>query len=209
MPGCILFWLAWWRLSFDLQNLLYVRNVETPNRFGGVEYLGFDKLTYVPIQVCYWLLVTRHDISLFIAAHSILNDRLYYISWRPEVLLSVFIDSSQLLLNFWMFYLSHVFIHTTVTNLGNILQIKLVDLSLLSVAEIDWLNNYHSQVWEKVFCFGFFWVHLACLLICCMASLFLLVLLLILLWSLSPFFYINAFSLERALALVWEENSSF
>jgi len=36
------------------------------------------------------------------------------------------------------------------------LQIKLVDLSLLSVAEIDWLNNYHSVVWEKVFCFGYF-----------------------------------------------------
>lgn len=61
-----------------IENLLYVRNVETPNRFGGVEYLGFEKLTYVPIQI------------------------------------------------------------------------KLVDLSLLSVAEIDWLNNYHSQVWEKV-----------------------------------------------------------
>lgn len=30
------------------------------------------------------------------------------------------------------------------------LQTKLVDLSLLSAAEIDWLNNYHSQVWEKV-----------------------------------------------------------
>ncbi|KAH1259318.1 Aminopeptidase P2 [Glycine max] len=28
--------------------------------------------------------------------------------------------------------------------------IKLVDLSLLSAAEIDWLNNYHSLVWEKV-----------------------------------------------------------
>ncbi|KAG5056095.1 hypothetical protein AAZX31_03G217400 [Glycine max] len=30
------------------------------------------------------------------------------------------------------------------------IQIKLVDLSLLSAAEIDWLNNYHSLVWEKV-----------------------------------------------------------
>ncbi|XLR53368.1 hypothetical protein S83_004040, partial [Arachis hypogaea] len=27
--------------------------------------------------------------------------------------------------------------------------IKLFDLSLLSTTEIDWLNNYHSQVWEK------------------------------------------------------------
>ncbi|KAK7337786.1 hypothetical protein VNO77_18373 [Canavalia gladiata] len=61
-----------------IENLLYVRNVETPNRFGGIEYLGFEKLTYVPIQI------------------------------------------------------------------------KLVDLSLLSAAEIEWLNNYHSLVWEKV-----------------------------------------------------------
>ncbi|KAG5044298.1 hypothetical protein JHK87_008213 [Glycine soja] len=37
--------------------------------------------------------------------------------------------------------------------------IKLVDLSLLSAAEIDWLNNYHSLVWEKVFCFGSFRFH--------------------------------------------------
>ncbi|XP_047179946.1 aminopeptidase P2 isoform X2 [Vigna umbellata] len=61
-----------------IENLLFVKNVETPNRFGGVQYLGFEKLTYVPIQI------------------------------------------------------------------------KLVDLSLLSGAEIDWLNNYHSLVWEKV-----------------------------------------------------------
>ncbi|KAK7397207.1 hypothetical protein VNO78_18374 [Psophocarpus tetragonolobus] len=61
-----------------IENLLYVRNAETPNRFGGIEYLGFEKLTYVPIQI------------------------------------------------------------------------KLVDLSLLSAAEIDWLNNYHSLIWEKV-----------------------------------------------------------
>ncbi|KAK9219126.1 hypothetical protein WN943_007765 [Citrus x changshan-huyou] len=61
-----------------IENLLYVKEVGTPNRFGGVSYLGFEKLTFVPIQT------------------------------------------------------------------------KLVDLSLLSAAEIDWLNNYHSQVWEKV-----------------------------------------------------------
>ncbi|MBA0742497.1 hypothetical protein Gogos_015548 [Gossypium gossypioides] len=27
---------------------------------------------------------------------------------------------------------------------------KLVDLSLLSIEEMEWLNSYHSQVWEKV-----------------------------------------------------------
>lgn len=31
-----------------------------------------------------------------------------------------------------------------------VVQTKLVDLSLLSIEEIEWLNNYHSQVWEKV-----------------------------------------------------------
>ncbi|KAI3448635.1 hypothetical protein Pfo_005300 [Paulownia fortunei] len=61
-----------------IENLLYVKEVNTPNRFGGLEYLGFEKLTFVPIQT------------------------------------------------------------------------KLVDLSLLSTTEIDWLNDYHKQVWEKV-----------------------------------------------------------
>ncbi|KAF5463412.1 hypothetical protein F2P56_019329 [Juglans regia] len=61
-----------------IENLLYVKEVDTPNRFGGVGYLGFEKLTFVPIQS------------------------------------------------------------------------KLIDLSLLSTAEVDWLNEYHLQVWEKV-----------------------------------------------------------
>ncbi|KAH6826573.1 Metallopeptidase M24 family protein [Perilla frutescens var. hirtella] len=61
-----------------IENLLYVKEAHTPNRFGGVEYLGFEKLTFFPIQT------------------------------------------------------------------------KLVDLSLLSTTEIDWLNDYHKQVWEKV-----------------------------------------------------------
>ncbi|WCJ43144.1 Aminopeptidase P2 [Euphorbia peplus] len=61
-----------------IENLLHVKVVDTPNRFGGVEYLGFEKLTFFPIQA------------------------------------------------------------------------KMIDLPLLSVSEIDWLNDYHSQVWEKV-----------------------------------------------------------
>ncbi|KAJ7977972.1 Xaa-Pro aminopeptidase [Quillaja saponaria] len=61
-----------------IENLLCVKEIQTPNRFGGIEYLGFEKLTFVPIQT------------------------------------------------------------------------KLVDLSLLSTVEIGWLNDYHSQVWEKV-----------------------------------------------------------
>ncbi|XAR52596.1 Xaa-Pro aminopeptidase [Bertholletia excelsa] len=61
-----------------IENLLHVKEIDTPNCFGGIGYLGFEKLTFVPIQA------------------------------------------------------------------------KLVDLTLLSVAEIDWLNDYHSQVWEKV-----------------------------------------------------------
>lgn len=61
-----------------IENLLVVREVETPNRFGGITYLGFQKLTYVPIQI------------------------------------------------------------------------NLVDLALLSQEEIEWVNNYHQEVWEKV-----------------------------------------------------------
>ncbi|KAL8159507.1 hypothetical protein V2J09_001044 [Rumex salicifolius] len=61
-----------------IENLLYVKEIETPNRFGGTQFLGFDKLTYVPIQC------------------------------------------------------------------------KMVDLSLMSNAELSWLNDYHTQVWERV-----------------------------------------------------------
>lgn len=39
-------------MSFSgMQNLLYVKEVNTPNRFGGIGYIGFEKLTFVPIQV--------------------------------------------------------------------------------------------------------------------------------------------------------------
>nr|GMD40491.1 probable Xaa-Pro aminopeptidase P [Ipomoea batatas] len=61
-----------------IENLLYVKEMDTPNRFGGIGYFGFEKLTFVPIQT------------------------------------------------------------------------KLVDLSILSAAEVAWLNSYHLQVWEKV-----------------------------------------------------------
>ncbi|BBH06565.1 Metallopeptidase M24 family protein [Prunus dulcis] len=33
-----------------IENLLVVKEVDTPNRFGGIGYLGFEKLTFVPIQ---------------------------------------------------------------------------------------------------------------------------------------------------------------
>ncbi|MFS7986651.1 putative hydrolase [Helianthus anomalus] len=61
-----------------IENLLYVKEIDTPNRFGGIAYIGFEKLTFVPIQT------------------------------------------------------------------------KLIDLTLLSASEVEWLNDYHSQVWEKV-----------------------------------------------------------
>lgn len=37
--------------GFLMQNLLIVRDADTPNHFGGIGYLGFEKLTFVPIQV--------------------------------------------------------------------------------------------------------------------------------------------------------------
>ena len=44
-----------------------------------------------------------------------------------------------------------VFSFYMITDFANsIMQSKLIDLSLLSVAEVDWLNDYHSLVWEKV-----------------------------------------------------------
>ncbi|XP_077213779.1 metallopeptidase M24 family protein [Tasmannia lanceolata] len=61
-----------------IENLLCVKEVDTPNCFGGIGFLGFEKLTFVPIQS------------------------------------------------------------------------KMINLSLLSSDEINWLNDYHSQVWEKV-----------------------------------------------------------
>ncbi|PON76408.1 Creatinase [Parasponia andersonii] len=33
-----------------IENLVSVKGVDTPNRFGGIDYLGFEKLTFVPIQ---------------------------------------------------------------------------------------------------------------------------------------------------------------
>lgn len=38
-------------LHVSLQNLLHVKEVKLPNCFGGIGYLGFEKLTFVPIQV--------------------------------------------------------------------------------------------------------------------------------------------------------------
>ncbi|KAI3859170.1 hypothetical protein MKW92_047166 [Papaver armeniacum] len=61
-----------------IENLLVVKEINTPNHFGGIGYLGFENITFVPIQA------------------------------------------------------------------------KLVDLSLMSAADVDWLNDYHSQVWKKV-----------------------------------------------------------
>ncbi|RZC55446.1 hypothetical protein C5167_014295 [Papaver somniferum] len=63
-----------------IENLLVVKEINTPNHFGGIGYLGFENITFVPIQA------------------------------------------------------------------------KLVDLSLMSAAEVDWLNDYHSQVWKKCNC---------------------------------------------------------
>ncbi|KAL5198244.1 hypothetical protein ABZP36_001756 [Zizania latifolia] len=61
-----------------IENLLLVKEINLPNSFGGVSYLGFEKLTFVPIQN------------------------------------------------------------------------KLISLSLLSPSEINWINEYHEEVWEKV-----------------------------------------------------------
>ncbi|KAI5077889.1 hypothetical protein GOP47_0007713 [Adiantum capillus-veneris] len=61
-----------------IENLLVVGEVNTANRFGGITYLGFEKLTFVPIQK------------------------------------------------------------------------NLMDVLLLSQEDIDWVNNYHQDVWEKV-----------------------------------------------------------
>ncbi|XP_071725503.1 aminopeptidase P2 [Rutidosis leptorrhynchoides] len=33
-----------------IENLLFVKEIDTPNRFGGITYIGFEKLTFVPIQ---------------------------------------------------------------------------------------------------------------------------------------------------------------
>lgn len=35
----------------NLQNLLLIKELNLANAFGGVSYLGFEKLTFVPIQV--------------------------------------------------------------------------------------------------------------------------------------------------------------
>jgi Xaa-Pro aminopeptidase len=67
-----------------LQNLLAIREEPTANRFGGTSFLGFERLTFCPIQS------------------------------------------------------------------------SLLELSLMSESEIEWLNEYHHQVWEKVQFLSFF-----------------------------------------------------
>ncbi|KAL9253418.1 Aminopeptidase P2-like protein [Drosera capensis] len=37
--------------GIHIENFLCVREMDTPNRFGGIGYLGFERLTFVPIQV--------------------------------------------------------------------------------------------------------------------------------------------------------------
>lgn len=61
-----------------IENLLVIREEETANRYGGVTFLGFERLSFVPIQT------------------------------------------------------------------------KLLDLQLMSDEEINWLNDYHAEVWNKV-----------------------------------------------------------
>ncbi|CAL5076525.1 unnamed protein product [Urochloa decumbens] len=61
-----------------IENLLLIKALNLANSFGGISYLGFEKLTFVPIQS------------------------------------------------------------------------KLIDTSLLSPLEINWVNEYHEQVWKKV-----------------------------------------------------------
>lgn len=44
-----------------LQNLLHVKEVDTPNCFGGIGYLGFEKLTHFPIQVGIMILAQNQN----------------------------------------------------------------------------------------------------------------------------------------------------
>lgn len=98
------------------QNLLYVKEVNTPNCFGGVEYLGFEKLTFVPIQVFQFVC------AFF--GHKCINENIFL---NSTISFLIIFDP-------WFF---------------RVTQAKLVDLSLLSTTEMDWLNDYHNQVWEK------------------------------------------------------------
>ncbi|KAG6516568.1 hypothetical protein ZIOFF_027033 [Zingiber officinale] len=47
-----------------IENLLIVKEVDLPNYFGGFEYYGFEKLTFVPIQVSY-ILQIQIGVDLF------------------------------------------------------------------------------------------------------------------------------------------------
>ncbi|KAJ0079247.1 hypothetical protein Patl1_22630 [Pistacia atlantica] len=104
-----------------IENLLYIKEVDTPNRFGGTAYLGFEKLTFVPIQ----------NMELF---NVLVSHAASLIKWSLYNMMTMCSKSRSALLSYE----------------NESVATKLVDLSLLSVAEIDWLNDYHSQVWEKV-----------------------------------------------------------
>ncbi|PPS06940.1 hypothetical protein GOBAR_AA13708 [Gossypium barbadense] len=108
-----------------IENLLHVQEINTPNRYGGIEYLGFEKLTFFPIQAT--IEHTPQQPSTMISQSCTDNDCSMFTSKTPHFF--------------------RVILQETITH--GILA-KLVDITLISDDEIEWLNNYHSQVWEKV-----------------------------------------------------------
>ena len=56
-----------------IENLVVVKEVETPNRFGGAAYLGFERLTLVPIQVIGGMVSVANDGRMIAKIAALLN----------------------------------------------------------------------------------------------------------------------------------------
>ncbi|XP_024526213.1 probable Xaa-Pro aminopeptidase P [Selaginella moellendorffii] len=65
------------KFGIRIENLLHVCEVETPNRFGGVSYLGFECLSFVPIQTKLMALhlLSDEDISWVNKYHAAVWDK--------------------------------------------------------------------------------------------------------------------------------------
>ncbi len=55
--------------SFCPQNLLVIREEETANRYGGVTFLGFERLSFVPIQVFRTLIYSKWFVAGWLCLH--------------------------------------------------------------------------------------------------------------------------------------------
>ena len=128
-----------------IENLLHIKEADTPFKFGDQLYFGFERLTMIPLQ--------RKMILTDVSGVSISNMHVHLIS--PRMHLLMFIHTTRCNLTYdlmssdanasrkghFKYYKPY---HVSCNlMLASVLQV-------LSKKEMDWVNNYHTDVWRKV-----------------------------------------------------------